>query len=101
MGGAHAFNYPDKEVYWKDQTVRYQNQWVTKDLGVNPDEIVYKEEVWVGGGNAGPCLEVIAGGLEIATLVFMNMKEDENGDFEIDGKKYSLPHIPVEDHPQK
>jgi alanyl-tRNA synthetase len=74
MGGAHAFNYPDKEVYWKDQTVRYHHDWVTKDLGVKSDEVVYKEEVWSGGGNAGPCLESIIRGLEVATLVFMQYK---------------------------
>ena len=74
MGGAHAFNYPDKEVYWKDQTVRYHHDWVTKDLGVKPEEIVYKEEVWSGGGNAGPCVESIVRGLEVATLVFMQYK---------------------------
>ena len=74
MGGAHAFNYPDKEVYWKDQTVRYHHDWVTRDLGVKSEEIVYKEEVWSGGGNAGPCVESIIGGLEVATLVFMQYK---------------------------
>ncbi len=74
MGGAHAFNYPDKEVYWKDQAVRYHHDWVTKDLGVKSDEVVYKEEVWSGGGNAGPCLESIIRGLEVATLVFMQYK---------------------------
>jgi alanyl-tRNA synthetase len=74
MGGAHAFNYPDKEVYWKDQTVRYQNQWLTKDLGVKSDEIMYKEEIWAGGGNAGPCVESIIHGLEVDTLVFMQYK---------------------------
>jgi len=74
MGGAHAFNYPDKEVYWKDQTVRYQNQWLTKDLGVKSDEITYKEEIWAGGGNAGPCVESIIHGLEVDTLVFMQYK---------------------------
>jgi alanyl-tRNA synthetase len=74
MGGAHAFNYPDKEVYWKDQAVRYHHEWVTGDLGVKPVEIVYKEEVWSGGGNAGPCLETIIRGLEVATLVFMQYK---------------------------
>ena len=74
MGGAHAFNYPDKEVYWKDQTVRYHHDWVTHDLGVKSDEIVYKEEVWSGGGNAGPCVETIIRGLEVATLVFMQFK---------------------------
>lgn len=74
MGGAHAFNYPDQEVYWKDQTVRYHHDWVTKDLGVKSNEIVYKEEIWCGGGNAGPCVESIIRGLEVATLVFMQYK---------------------------
>ncbi|HVP93349.1 MAG TPA: alanine--tRNA ligase-related protein, partial [Acidobacteriota bacterium] len=74
MGGAHAFNYPNKEVYWKDQTARYHHDWVTRDLGVKSNEVVYKEEVWSGGGNAGPCLESIIRGLEVATLVFMQYK---------------------------
>ncbi|MGB9960484.1 MAG: alanine--tRNA ligase [Candidatus Bathyarchaeales archaeon] len=73
MGGHHAFNYPDKEVYWKDQTVRYHDEFV-KELGINPEEVTYKEEVWSGGGNAGPCLECIVRGLEVATLVFMQYK---------------------------
>jgi alanyl-tRNA synthetase len=74
MGGAHAFNYPDKEVYWKDQTVRYHHDWVTRDLGVKSEEITYKEDVWIGGGNAGPDVECIIRGLEVATLVFMQFK---------------------------
>jgi alanyl-tRNA synthetase len=78
MGGAHAFNYPDKEVYWKDQTVRYQNEWVTHDLGVKSEEITYKEEVWSGGGNAGPCVESFIRGLEVDTLVFMQYKVINN-----------------------
>ncbi|MCS7113872.1 MAG: alanine--tRNA ligase [Nitrososphaerota archaeon] len=73
MGGHHAFNYPDKEVYWKDQTVRYHDEFV-KELGIKPEEVVYKEEIWSGGGNAGPCLECIVRGLEVATLVFMQYK---------------------------
>jgi alanyl-tRNA synthetase len=80
MGGAHAFNYPDKEVYWKDQTVRYQHDFVTGVLGVKSEEIVYKEEVWCGGGNAGPCVESIIRGLEVDTLVFMQFKV-VNSDF--------------------
>jgi len=74
MGGHHAFNHPDKEVYWKDQTVRYHHEFVTKDLGVKSEEVTYKEEVWSGGGNAGPCVESIIRGLEVATLVFMQYK---------------------------
>jgi alanyl-tRNA synthetase len=73
MGGHHAFNYPDKEVYWKDQTVRYHDEFI-RELGIKPEEVTYKEEVWSGGGNAGPCLECIVRGLEVATLVFMQFK---------------------------
>jgi len=73
MGGHHAFNYPDKEVYWNDQTVRYHDEFV-RELGIKPEEVTYKEEVWSGGGNAGPCLECIVRGLEVATLVFMQYK---------------------------
>jgi len=74
MGGHHAFNYADKEVYWKDQTVRYHHEFATKVLGVKSEEVTYKEEVWSGGGNAGPCVECIIRGLEVATLVFMQYK---------------------------
>ena len=74
MGGAHAFNYPDKEVYWKDQTVRYHHEFATDVLGIPSDEVVYKEDVWIGGGNAGPDVECIVRGLEVGTLVFMQYK---------------------------
>ena len=47
------------------------------------------ENPWSGGGNAGPAVEVIVGGLELATLVFMNLEEDEEGDVEIKGVNYS------------
>ncbi|HUT17261.1 MAG TPA: alanine--tRNA ligase, partial [Acidobacteriota bacterium] len=80
MGGHHAFNYPDKEVYWKDQTVRYHHEFVTDVLGVKSEDVTYKEDVWVGGGNAGPDVECIVGGLEVATLVFMQYKV-VNGEF--------------------
>jgi alanyl-tRNA synthetase len=74
MGGAHAFNYPDKEVYWKDDTVRFHHRFVTEELGIKSEEVVYKEGVWVGGGNAGPDVECIVRGLEVGTLVFMQYK---------------------------
>jgi len=89
MMGHHAFNKNVDEIYWKNDTVRFCDEYFTKYIGIPREAINYKEQLWDGGGNAGPCLEVLAGGLEIATLVFMNMKEDENGEFEIEGKKYS------------
>src|SRR5438552_7560567 len=74
MGGAHAFNYPDKEIYWKDQTVSYHHKLLTDVMGVPSESITYKEHFWSGGGNAGPDLEGIVSGLEISTLVFMQYK---------------------------
>jgi len=74
MGGHHAFNYPDQEIYWKDETVRAHHEFVTRTLGVHSDAVTYKEGSWSGGGNAGPDLEGIVGGLEVSTLVFMQFK---------------------------
>jgi alanyl-tRNA synthetase len=80
MGGHHAFNYPNKEVYWKNETVIHHHNFVTKKLGIPAEEVIYKEDVWSGGGNAGPDLETIVRGLELATLVFMKFKVT-NGKF--------------------
>ncbi|MGA3059543.1 MAG: alanine--tRNA ligase [Candidatus Bathyarchaeia archaeon] len=74
MGGAHAFNYPDKEIYWKDETVRFHQRFATEVLGIKSEEVIYKEGVWIGGGNAGPDVECIVRGLEVGTLVFMQFK---------------------------
>src|SRR3989441_3941016 len=74
MGGAHAFNYPNKEIYWKDDTVRYHHKLLADVMGVPSGSITYEEHFWSGGGNAGPDLEGIVAGLEISTLVFMQYK---------------------------
>lgn len=84
MAAHHAFNYPDKYVYWKDETVRYAYEFFTKELGIPGDLIVFKESWWEGGGNAGPCFEVAVGGLELATLVFMVYKV-------VDGRYEEIP----------
>src|SRR4030042_4111690 len=89
MMGHHAFNKNIDEIYFKEDTVRLCDEYFTKVIGITKEKINYKEQLWFGGGNAGPCLEVLAGGLEIATLVFMNMVEDPEGSFEIDSSKYS------------
>ncbi len=71
MAAHHAFNYPDRQVYWKDRTVELAYRFFTEELGIPPEELVFKESWWEGGGNAGPSFEVTVGGLELATLVFM------------------------------
>ena len=88
MMGHHSFNKNIDEIYWKEETVSYCDEYFQKCIGIPRESINYKEQLWIGGGNAGPCIEVLAGGLEIATLVFMNMKEDRNGKTTLEGKKY-------------
>jgi alanyl-tRNA synthetase len=77
------------EVYWKDQTVRYCDELLA-EMGADVSEVTYIEDPWVGGGNAGPAIEVVYRGLELATLVFMCMEADPDGDYELkDGNRYS------------
>jgi alanyl-tRNA synthetase len=80
MMAHHAFNYP-KEIYWKTETAEYCFRWLTEELKIKPELIVFKENWWEGGGNAGPCLEVLVEGDEVATLVFMEYEGPFNGKY--------------------
>ena len=99
MMAHHAFNRPNKGdvVYWIDQCVRYCDELLVEKLGIEPISITYVENPWSGGGNAGPALEVIVGGLELATLVFMNLEEDDDGEITIKGQKYSEMELQIID----
>jgi alanyl-tRNA synthetase len=96
MMGHHAFNADEGtgyayegEIYWKEECVAYCEGFFER-FGVDLEELVYIEYPWCGGGNAGPALEVIYQGLELATLVFMSMERDPDGEFELhDGHSYS------------
>ncbi len=79
MMAHHAFNYPDRHVYWINETVELAHEFFTRELGIPEEEIVYKESTWSGGGNAGECFEVLVRGLEIATLVFMHYRVAPDG----------------------
>jgi alanyl-tRNA synthetase len=88
MMGHHAFNKRGgEEIYWKNETVAYCDEFL-QQLGVARESVTYKEAPWYGGGNAGPCLEVITGGLELATLVFMDLELSPHGKIEIAGQRY-------------
>jgi len=97
MMGHHAFNKQTDEIYWKEETVAYCDEFFRKKIGIPREAINYKEQLWIGGGNAGPCLEVLAGGLEIATLVFMNMREDEQGETILEGTHYAANPLNIVD----
>ncbi|MFH0816928.1 MAG: alanine--tRNA ligase [Methanobacteriota archaeon] len=74
----HAFNTPEEQIYFKDRTVELCHG-LLRELGVGPEHITYIEADWVGGGNSGPCFEVIVDGVELATLVFMQYAETDKG----------------------
>ena len=87
MMAHHAFNTADEKIYWQNRTVELCHELYT-GLGLDGSKITYKENPWVGGGNGGEALEVLAGGLELATLVFMDLEEDPEGDIELKGIKF-------------
>ncbi len=89
MGGHHAFNKPDKQVYWVEETLQHAYRFFTEKIGVPGEDIVFKESWWEGGGNAGPAYEVLVDGLELATLVFMKYKV-------VDGKYVDNPVLVVD-----
>ncbi|RQG93198.1 alanine--tRNA ligase [Natrarchaeobius halalkaliphilus] len=98
MMAHHAFNAREEagdryayqgEVYWKDRTVELCDE-LLDSLGADIADVTYIEDPWVGGGNAGPAIEVIYKGLELATLVFMCMEQNPDGEYELkDGNTYS------------
>ncbi|ERH08571.1 MAG: alanyl-tRNA synthetase [halophilic archaeon J07HX64] len=97
MMAHHAFNAREGlteyayegEVYWKEETVGHCEQ-LLDELGADLEGVTYIEDPWVGGGNAGPAIEVIYRGLELATLVFMSLERDPDGEYELkDGNSYS------------
>jgi alanyl-tRNA synthetase len=89
MMAHHAFNTPSEEIYWKDRTVELCDQFIAS-IGGDITKVTYKEHPWIGGGNAGPSLEVLIGGLEIATLVFMSLGRQKTSapGYDLNGEMY-------------
>jgi len=89
MMAHHAFNSDIEEIYWKEETLELCEKFITS-IGGDLSRVTYKEHPWIGGGNAGPSVEVLIGGLEVATLVFMNLGRQKTAKPSIDlaGEKY-------------
>jgi alanyl-tRNA synthetase len=89
MMAHHAFNTPTEEIYWKDRTVELCDQFIAS-IGGDIQRVTYKENPWIGGGNAGPSVEVLCGGLEVATLVFMSLGRQNTGQpgYDLKGEMY-------------
>ena len=93
MMAHHAFNTPKEEIYWKDRTVGLCDEFLAS-IGANIYDVTYKEHPWIGGGNAGPSVEVLIGGLEVATLVFMSLgkAKSDRPPVELEG----VPYYPMD-----
>ena len=79
MMGIQVFNYPDKYTFFKDECIEFNFRWLTEELGIDPDEITFIEDVWAGGGNLGPSIEYFVRGLEVGNMVFMQYKTFHDG----------------------
>ena len=99
MMAHHVFNRPDdgNVIYWMEECVEQCHTMLTKTFGIDANEITYVENPWCGGGNAGAAVEVIVGGLELATLVFMDMEEHPDGDVELKGDRYQKMALQIID----
>lgn len=81
MIGQHVFNTPEKYVYFKDEGVQQLFEFFTKTLKIPKDELILHEDVWVGGGNFGPCIEFFSHGLELANQVYMQYAQTPDGGY--------------------
>ncbi|WP_048078587.1 alanine--tRNA ligase [Desulfurococcus mucosus] len=89
MGGMHAFNKPGRFIYWVEGILDNTIEFFNKEIGIDLDDLVFKEGWWEGGGNAGPAPEVLVDGMELATLVHMMYKV-------VDGKYVENPVLVVD-----
>ena len=79
MMGNQVFNYPGDFKYFKEECLEFHHRWLVEELGIDPDEITYIEDVWAGGGNLGPSIEFFIRGLEVGNMVFMQYKTFHDG----------------------
>ncbi len=68
MIGQHSI--PSLGGYWKDECIDLDFRLLTDKFGIKREEIVFVEDVWVGGGSFGPSLEYFVRGLELGNAVF-------------------------------
>ncbi len=56
--------------YWKDRCIDLDFKLLTEEFGIPKEEIVFKEDVWLGPGAFGNSLEFHVRGLELGNAVF-------------------------------
>ncbi|OYT31980.1 alanine--tRNA ligase [Candidatus Woesearchaeota archaeon ex4484_78] len=77
MLGQHAFMPPEK--YNPNKYLQDHLTWINKGMGLENKNITIHEDVWAGGGNYGPCVEIFSEGLEISNQVYMQYEMTKKG----------------------
>jgi len=68
MVGQHSL--ANSKGYWKDRCVELDYELLTKEFGIRKEEVIFKEDVWLGPGAFGYSLEYYVRGLELGNAVF-------------------------------
>ncbi len=82
MMGQHAFNSPEKYVYFKKEGIKQIYEYITKGLGLSKKSLTFTEDMWAGGGNFGPSMEFFSAGLELGNQVYMQYKMKPDDSYE-------------------
>ena len=87
MANQTSFNYP-KEGYWRDKTLELNFNFLTKIMGIAPEEIRYTEDVWgmPDFSEFGPSVEFFAKGAELGNNVFTQFELADGKIQELAGK---------------
>ncbi|MEM5815323.1 MAG: alanine--tRNA ligase-related protein [Candidatus Aenigmatarchaeota archaeon] len=72
MVGQHAFNWP-QEGYWKDRTIELNFKFLTEEMKIPKEKLVYVEDLWAmpDFSALGPYIETFSLGLELSNSGFM------------------------------
>jgi alanyl-tRNA synthetase len=68
MVGQHAL--ANADGYWRDRCIELDFNLLTQEFGIAKEEVVFKEDVWLGPGAFGNSLEYYVRGLELGNAVF-------------------------------
>ncbi len=66
--------------YWKEQAIEHDIKYL-EAVGIPKEELVFMEDVWMGGGNFGPSMEYFCRGLELGNCVFMQYENLPNDQY--------------------
>ncbi|MBI4009599.1 MAG: alanine--tRNA ligase [Candidatus Aenigmarchaeota archaeon] len=79
MPGQHAFN-PPKEGYWKDECIQLNFDFLTKEMGIPREDLIYVEDLWTmpDFSALGPYIETFSRGLELVNSGFMQFGISNN-----------------------